>query len=126
MSPETQAAAGRTGEIGCWCYGRATSQQALVHLSNHPVVAIGINCLHFPGRRFRDYQATVMRRLLRACWISDHSVQPVLDADLFVSGCHFRGRSVLRLRAGMWSARCRSARPGRLAAGPGAGVRAHR
>jgi len=46
MSPETQAAAGRTGEIGCWCCGRATSQQALVHLSNHPVVAICINCLH--------------------------------------------------------------------------------
>jgi hypothetical protein len=65
MSAETQAAAGGAGESGCWCCGRAISQDALVHLSNHPEVGICINCVHFLGRRARDYQAPVIRRRLR-------------------------------------------------------------
>jgi len=66
MSAKTQTAAGGTGESGCWCCGRSTSYDALVHLGNHPEVGICINCVHFLGRRARDYQATVMRQRLRA------------------------------------------------------------
>jgi hypothetical protein len=65
MSAETQTAVGGTGESGCWCCGRITSPDALIHLGNHPEVGICISCVHFLGRRARDYQATVMRQRLR-------------------------------------------------------------
>ncbi len=65
MSAETQTAAGETGQGTCWCCGRNSSEDALVHLGNHPEVGICINCVHFLGRRARDYQATVMRQRLR-------------------------------------------------------------
>jgi hypothetical protein len=65
MSAETQTAVGETGESGCWCCGRITSEDALVHLGNHPEVGICVSCVHFLGRRARDYQATVMRQRLR-------------------------------------------------------------
>jgi hypothetical protein len=63
MTAKTQAAVGEIGESGCWCCGRITDQDALVHLGNHPEVGICINCVRFLGRR--DYQATVMRQRLR-------------------------------------------------------------
>jgi hypothetical protein len=65
MSAETQPAAGGTGESDCWCCGRITPGDALVHLGNHPEVGICVNCVHFLGRQARDYQATVIRRRLR-------------------------------------------------------------
>jgi hypothetical protein len=65
MTAKTQAAVGEIGESGCWCCGRITDQDALVHLGNHPEVGICINCVRFLGRRARDYQATVMRQRLR-------------------------------------------------------------
>ena len=65
MSAEIGTAAGETGASGCWCCGRITSREALVHLSNHPEVGICVNCVHFLGRRARDYQATVLRQRLR-------------------------------------------------------------
>jgi hypothetical protein len=65
MTAKTQAAVGEIGESGCWCCGRITDQDALVHLGNHPEVGICINCVHFLGRRARDYKATVMRQRLR-------------------------------------------------------------
>ena len=65
MSAETQTAVGQTGESRCWCCGRTSSEDALVHLGNHPEVAICINCVHFLRRRARDQQATVMRQRMR-------------------------------------------------------------
>jgi hypothetical protein len=65
MGEETQTAAGATGDGRCWCCGRDSSEDGLVHLGNHPEVGICINCVHFLGRRARDYQATVMRQRLR-------------------------------------------------------------
>src|SRR5260370_38668248 len=65
MSAEIETAVGETGEGRCWCCGRATPQEALVDLGDHPEVGICIECVHFLGRRARDYQATVMRRRLR-------------------------------------------------------------
>ena len=65
MSAEAEAATGETGESGCWCCGRITSQGALVHLGNHPEVGVCINCVRFLGRRARDYQASQMRTRLR-------------------------------------------------------------
>jgi hypothetical protein len=64
MSAEIETV-GETGEGRCWCCGRVTSEEALVRLGNHPEVGVCINCVHFLGRRARDYQATVMRRRLR-------------------------------------------------------------
>ena len=54
MSAEAEAAAGETGESGCWCCGRITSQEALVHLGNHPEVGICVSCVRFLGRRARE------------------------------------------------------------------------
>lgn len=65
MSAEAQAAVGHTGESMCWCCGRASSEDALVHLGNHPEVGICVNCVHFLHRRARDYQATVLHQRLR-------------------------------------------------------------
>lgn len=65
MSAESHTAVAETGESSCWCCGRVTPGDALVHLNNHPEVGICINCVHFLGRRARDYQATVLRQRLR-------------------------------------------------------------
>jgi hypothetical protein len=65
MSAEAQTAIGQTGESSCWCCGRASSDDALVRLGNHPEVGICINCVHFLRRRARDLQATVTRQRLR-------------------------------------------------------------
>jgi hypothetical protein len=65
MSAETQTAVGETGQSRCWCCGRNSSDDALVHLGNHPEVGICINCVHFLRRRALDHQATVMRQRLR-------------------------------------------------------------
>ena len=54
MSAEAQAAAGHAGESMCWCCGRASSEDALVHLGNHPEVGICVNCVRFLQRRARD------------------------------------------------------------------------
>ena len=64
MSAHTQAKVAKATESACWCCGRPTADDALVHLANHPEVGICINCVHFLGRRARDYQATVMRERL--------------------------------------------------------------
>ena len=65
MSAETHTVAAGTGGSACWCCGRVTSEDALVHLGRHPEVGICINCVHFLGRRARDHQATVLRQRLR-------------------------------------------------------------
>jgi hypothetical protein len=65
MSAEAQTAIGQTGESSCWCCGRVSSEDALVHLGNHPEVGICVNCVHFLRRRARDRQATAMRQRLR-------------------------------------------------------------
>jgi hypothetical protein len=65
MSAETQTAIGQTSESSCWCCGQPRSEDTLVHLGNHPEVAICISCVHFLRRRARDRQATVMRQTLR-------------------------------------------------------------
>ena len=65
MSAKAQAAIGQTDESTCWCCGRASSEDALVHLGNHPEVGICVNCVHFLRRRARDLQAPDMRQRLR-------------------------------------------------------------
>ena len=65
MSAETYVAQGETGSSECWCCGRNTDPDALVHLGNHPEVGICINCVQFLRRRAGDYQATVMRQRIR-------------------------------------------------------------
>ena len=62
MSAEAQTAIGQTGESTCWCCGRVSSEDALVHLGNHPEVGICGNCVHFLRRRARDLQATAVRQ----------------------------------------------------------------
>jgi len=49
----------------CWYCGRRFDLGALVHLGNHPQVGICVSCVHFLGRRARDYQATMLRQRLR-------------------------------------------------------------
>ena len=65
MSAEAQTAIGQTGEGACWCCGRVRSEDALVHLGNHPEVGICSNCVHFLRRRARDLQATRAERRSR-------------------------------------------------------------
>jgi hypothetical protein len=65
MSAETHKPVGPAAESQCWCCGQMKSENALVHLGNHPEVGLCVNCVHFLGRRARDLQATVIRRRLR-------------------------------------------------------------
>src|SRR5215470_16035048 len=65
MNAETGTARDQTGEGTCWCCGQIRSENALVHLGNHPEVAICINCVHFLQRRARDLQATAVRQRMR-------------------------------------------------------------
>jgi hypothetical protein len=65
MSAETETAIGETGQSECWCCGRVTSDEALVHLGNNPEVGVCIGGVRFLGRRARDYQASQMRQRLR-------------------------------------------------------------
>jgi hypothetical protein len=58
MSTETRTAVGQTAESTCWCCGQIRSDDALVHLGNHPEVGICINRVHFLRRRARDHQGT--------------------------------------------------------------------
>jgi hypothetical protein len=57
MSAQTQVPVAKATEGACWCCGRVTAEDALVRLGNHPEVGICINCVHFLGRRAREYQA---------------------------------------------------------------------
>jgi hypothetical protein len=65
MSAETHAAAEPASQSTCWCCGRASAEDSLVRLGNHPEVGICINCVRFLQRRARDHQATVMRQRVR-------------------------------------------------------------
>jgi hypothetical protein len=66
MSAQSETAIGESGKSDCWCCGRLTADQALVRLGNHPEVGVCVSCVRFLGRRARDYQASVMRKQLRA------------------------------------------------------------
>jgi hypothetical protein len=65
MSPETGTGTDQADQSSCWCCGRTSSEEALVHLDNHPEVGVCIDCVRFLRRRARDYQATVIRQRLR-------------------------------------------------------------
>lgn len=66
MSAGTRTAVGEAGQSRCWCCGRNSPEDVLVHLGNHPEVGICVNCVHFLRRRARDQQANMMRRRLRS------------------------------------------------------------
>lgn len=66
MSVQARAQVAKATESACWCCGRPTAEDALIRLGHHPEVGICVSCVHFLGRRARDYQATVTRRRLRS------------------------------------------------------------
>jgi sugar phosphate isomerase/epimerase len=65
VSAQSPPTAGKATDGACWCCGRATAEDALVRLGNHPEVGICVDCVHVLARRARDHQATVMRQQLR-------------------------------------------------------------
>src|SRR5215472_17236738 len=65
MSAETQTAVGEIDQSKCWCCGQYNSDDALVHLGDHPEVGICVSCVHYLLRRARDRKAAVMRQRLR-------------------------------------------------------------
>lgn len=65
MNAEAFVVRREAGNSECWCCGKTTDPEALVHLGKHPEVGICVNCVHFLRRRAADHQATVMRRRLR-------------------------------------------------------------
>jgi hypothetical protein len=83
MSAETQTGTGQTSESSCWCCGQLKPEEALVHLGSHPEVGICVNCVHFLGRRARDYQATVLRQRLRG-------VAETVRGEVMTRGWHQR------------------------------------
>ncbi len=66
MSAKAYAVRQDTRDSECWCCGKRFDLEQLVHLGQHPEVGICVSCVHFLGRRARDYQATVARRRLRS------------------------------------------------------------
>jgi hypothetical protein len=65
MSAQAETATGEAGESGCWCCGRAASDEQLVHLGNHPEVGACLDCVGFLVRRARDREASAARERLR-------------------------------------------------------------
>jgi hypothetical protein len=66
MSAQAERAAGETGESGCWCCGRAASEEQLVRLGRHPEVGVCLDCVGFLGRRARDREASLVHERLRS------------------------------------------------------------
>lgn len=97
MSSAEATAAGETGKSTCWCCGRNSSEDALVHLGNHPEVGICVNCVHFLSRRARDHQATVMRQRLRGAAES-------IRSEVMARG--WQQRAVIGLRCGGSTSTC--------------------
>jgi hypothetical protein len=66
MSAKAYVVRQETRDSECWCCGKRVDLEELVHLGQHPEVGICVSCVHFLGRRARDYQATAARRRLRS------------------------------------------------------------
>jgi hypothetical protein len=66
MSAQPETATGETGESGCWCCGRAASEESLVRLGRHPEVGVCLNCVGYLRRRAKDREASLMRERLRS------------------------------------------------------------
>jgi hypothetical protein len=50
---QAQEAAVESDGVRCWCCGRRTPSDAVVHLGNHPEVVVCLRCAHFVHQRAR-------------------------------------------------------------------------
>ena len=48
-----QAKQGDSGQLVCWCCGQHQSPEDVVHLGDHPEVAVCLGCAHFLHQRAR-------------------------------------------------------------------------
>ena len=71
------------GEVTCWCCGAERSPSGVVHLGNHPEVAVCLRCAHFlhkqargredalrssPAARLRDALRALRLQVIRRRW----------------------------------------------------------
>jgi hypothetical protein len=71
------------GEVACWCCGALRAPAFVVHLGNHPEVAVCLRCAHFlhkqargredalrssPAARVRDVLRAVRWQVVRRGW----------------------------------------------------------
>jgi hypothetical protein len=81
------------GEAQCWCCGQHRTAGAVVHLGDHPEVAVCLRCAHFlhqqarnredalapsPATRLRDGLRAARRLVMRRGWHEEPVIGPVL------------------------------------------------
>jgi ribosome-binding protein aMBF1 (putative translation factor) len=62
MTTGTSAVEGH--EVRCWCCGKAYDEARVVHLGEHPEVAVCIDCARDLNRRARKREAAAVARWL--------------------------------------------------------------
>jgi hypothetical protein len=81
------------GQVQCWCCGVGRPPDAVVHLEDHPEVALCLPCAHFvhqqarsredaarpsPSARVRDVLRAGRRQVLRRGWQTKPVLGPLL------------------------------------------------
>jgi hypothetical protein len=81
------------GEVACWCCGQRQPPRAVVHLGNHPEVAVCTGCAHFlhqqaraledalrssPAARVRDGLRAARELVIRRGWHQKPGIGPLL------------------------------------------------
>jgi ribosome-binding protein aMBF1 (putative translation factor) len=84
---------GSDGLVRCWCCGRLHRAEDVVHLGEHPEVAVCLRCAHFlhhqsraredarrpsPATRARDVLRAGRRLVIRRNWQHTPVIGPVL------------------------------------------------
>jgi hypothetical protein len=81
------------GGTACWCCGRRRPDDDVIHLGDHPEVAVCLGCAHFlhqqalaredasapsPGSRVRDGLRAARRFVVRRGWHEKPGIGPAL------------------------------------------------
>ena len=75
-----QAKQGDSGQLVCWCCGQHQSTEDVVHLGDHPEVAVCLGCAHFLHQRARarDGLRAVRNLVMARRWHEKPLIGPVL------------------------------------------------
>jgi hypothetical protein len=81
------------GEVACWCCGQRQPSTSVVHLGNHPEVAVCLGCAHFlhqqargredalqssPAAGLRDGLRAARSLVIRRGWHEKPGIGPLL------------------------------------------------
>ena len=93
MTAQTARSEDRADSLECWCCGQGQRADDVVHLGNHPEVAVCLGCAHFlhqrargvedarrpsPAARVRDGLRAARGVVIRHGWHEKPLIGPVL------------------------------------------------